>query len=171
MLLIFVVALLVLALLLVLLHRYRRVRGGLPVGELIYSDDVSAESPVLISTRYGLKGRPDALIRTKSGEIIPVERKSSRAPQRPYDGDLIQAAAYCVLVQEQYGSRPPYMRIQYQDGCFDEPFTLERERWVLRTCEQIRLARRSEGVRRSHQSVARCNGCGQRSNCDQALMR
>ena len=108
------VALLIVALLLVLLHRYRRVRGGLPVGELIYSDDVSAESPVLISTRYGLKGRPDALIRTKSGEIIPLERKSSRAPQRPYDGDLIQAAAYCVLVQEQYGSRPPCMRIHYQ---------------------------------------------------------
>src|SRR5436305_4609605 len=103
MLLTFAVALLVVAFLLILLHRYRRVRGGLPAGELIYSDDISAESPVLISPRYGLKGKPDALIRTKSGEIIPLERKSSRAPQRLYDSNLIQAAAYYVLVKSSTG--------------------------------------------------------------------
>lgn len=57
-----------------------------------------------MSHRYGLKGKPDALVRTESGDLIPVERKKTRAPQRgPYDGDLIQAAAYCILVEEEFG--------------------------------------------------------------------
>jgi hypothetical protein len=38
------------------------------------------------------------------GALVPVERKKSRAPRRgPYDGDLIQATAYCILVEEEFG--------------------------------------------------------------------
>jgi hypothetical protein len=55
------------------------------------------------------QGEPDALVRTASGDVIPVERKKSRAPKRPYAGDLIQATAYCVLVEENYGRTPPFM--------------------------------------------------------------
>ena len=54
------------------------------------------EAPVLVSQRYGLKGKPDGLVRTASGDVIPVERKKSRAPKRPYAGDLIQASHPCV---------------------------------------------------------------------------
>jgi hypothetical protein len=102
---------------LILLQIYRRQRrhGGLPTGDLIYSDAAAQEAPVLISRRYGLKGKPDALVRTASGDVIPVERKKSRAPKRPYPGDMIQATAYCVLVEDNYGRTPPFMRIQYAD--------------------------------------------------------
>lgn len=157
------------ALILVLTYRRHRARGGLPSGELVYSDTASQDVPVLVSERYGLKGKPDALVRIPSGELIPVERKKSRAPKRPYDGDLIQAAAYCVLVEENYGRTPPFMRIQYADACFDEPYTAERKQWVLRTCEQIRQARRRGVANRSHTIPGKCRACGQRPNCDQAL--
>ena len=41
-------------------------------------------------------------MRTESGHLIPVERKKTLAPRRgPYDGDLIQAAVYCMLVEEE----------------------------------------------------------------------
>jgi CRISPR-associated exonuclease Cas4 len=123
----------------------------------------------LISERYGLKGKPDALVRIPSGDVIPVERKKSRAPKRPYEGDRIQAAAYCVRVEENYGRTPPFMRIQYADACFDEPYTIERKQWVLRTCEQIRQARQRGVANRSHTISAKCRACGQRLNCDQAL--
>jgi len=157
------------ALMLLLIHRRQRARGGLPRGELVYSDAAAQDVPVLISERYGLKGKPDALVRIPSGEIIPVERKKSRAPKRPYEGDLIQATAYCALVEENYGRTPPFMRIQHADGCFDEPYTAERKQWVLRTCEQVRQARRRGTANRSHTMPAKCRGCGQRPNCDQAL--
>jgi hypothetical protein len=77
-----------------------------------------------------LKGRPDALVRTESGDFIPVERKKTRAPRRgPYDGDLLQTTAYCILVEEDCA--PPFMRIQYSDRWFDEPYTPELKRWIL----------------------------------------
>jgi CRISPR-associated exonuclease Cas4 len=111
------------ALILLLVNRRHRAQGGLPTGELVYSDAAAEDTPVLVSYRYGLKGKPDALVRISSGDVIPVERKKSRAPKRPYDGDLIQAAAYCLLVEEHYGRTPPFMRIQYSDRWFDQPYT------------------------------------------------
>jgi CRISPR-associated exonuclease Cas4 len=157
------------ALILLLIHRQQRMHGGLPSGDLIYSDAAAQEAPVLLSRRYGLKGKPDALVRTASGDVIPVERKKSRAPKRPYAGDLIQATAYCVLVEETYGRTPPFMRIQYADAYFDEPYTLEGKNRVLQTCEQIRQARRMGAANRSHTAPGRCRSCGQRPNCYQAL--
>jgi hypothetical protein len=49
------------------------------------------QQPALASTRYGLIGRPDYLVRVENG-IAPVELKSGKAPRsgRPYDGHLLQ---------------------------------------------------------------------------------
>jgi CRISPR-associated exonuclease Cas4 len=155
---------------LLLTAREQRRLGGLPAGDLIYADDAAEDCPVLVSPRYGLKGKPDALVRTESGDVIPVERKKACAPRhRPYDGDLIQATAYCVLVEERYGRTPPFMRIQYADRWFDEPYTPQRKQWVLEICEQVRGARGQADRRRSHRIPAKCRNCGHRPNCGQAL--
>jgi hypothetical protein len=104
-----------------------------------------------------LKGKPDAIVRTKSGELIPVERKKTRAPKhRPYDGDLIQATAYCVLVEETYGRIPPLMRIQYADRSFDDPYTPQHKQWVQQVSVRLRAARRAGACNRSHQIPAKC---------------
>ena len=150
-------------------HHQRRL-GGLPEGDLIYADNAPDDCPVLVSHRYGLKGRPDALIRTKSGDLIPIERKKTRAPKhRPYDGDLIQAAAYCVLVEEEYGRIPPFMCIQYADRSFDEPYTPRHKQWVQQVSARLRAARKAGACNRSHRIPAKCRRCGQRLNCEQAL--
>lgn len=162
--------LLLAAVFLLLKARAQRRLGGLPAGDLIFIDDVARDCAVLVSHRYGLKGKPDALVRAKSGDLIPVERKKTRAPHhRPYDGDLIQATAYCLLVEEEFGRAPSFMRIQYADRWFDEPYTAERKQWVLETCERLRRARRTDDCRRSHHIPAKCRNCGQKPNCGQAL--
>jgi CRISPR-associated exonuclease Cas4 len=167
---VFIAAVLLAAAAFILLRsREQRRLGGLPEGELIYTDTAAEASPVLVSRRYGIKGRPDALVRTPSGSLIPVERKRGIAPRRPYDGDLIQAAAYCLLVEEHYGQAPPFMRIQYADRWFDEPYTPQRKEWVLRTCERLRQARRLSDCNRSHRMATKCRNCGQKPNCGQAL--
>jgi CRISPR-associated exonuclease Cas4 len=163
-------ALLLAAVFLLLFARGQRRLGGLPEGDLIYTDNVAGDCPVLVSHCYGLKGKPDALVRLGSGDLIPVERKKTRAPQRgPYAGDLIQAAAYCILVEEEFGRVPPFMRIQYADRWFDEPYTPERKRWVLEMCARLRQSRRRNDCPRSHRIAAKCRKCGQRQNCGQAL--
>ncbi len=165
-----IAALLLIAAAFILLNaRHQRRLGGLPEGELVYADVDGEDCPVLVSKRYGIKGKPDALVRTASGGIVPVERKKAPATRRPYDGDLMQAAAYCVLVEEIYGQAPPFMRIQYADRWFDEPYTPQRKEWVLRTCERLRQARRQSDSSRSHRIAAKCRNCGQRPNCGQAL--
>jgi CRISPR-associated exonuclease Cas4 len=164
------VALILAAAFLLVRARDQRRIGGLPDGELVYNDNVAGDCPVLVSHRYGLKGKPDALVRTESGDLIPVERKKTRAPHRgPYDGDLIQATVYCILVEEESGRTPPFMRIQYADKWFDEPYTPELKRWVLETCARLRQGRRQNDCRRSHRIAAKCRNCGQRPNCRQAL--
>ena|ERR1035438_6244690 len=165
----FAIALLITALLLLLRNRRHRALGGLPSGEIVYSDTAAEDAPILESWRYRLRGKPDSLVRTASGDIIPIERKSGPAPSRPYDGDLAQATAYCILVEEHHGRKPPFMRIQYADRYIDEPYTIERKQSVLQLCEEIRRARRASSVNRSHQTSRKCRNCSQRQNCDQAL--
>jgi CRISPR-associated exonuclease Cas4 len=137
--------------------------------DLLYSDTEERDEGVLLSPRYGLVGKPDALVRLPSGDVVPVERKSGRAPKRPYEGDLAQATVYCILVEDLYGRTPPFMRLQYADRAFDEPFTPARKQSVLQAVEQLRRARALPDVKRSHAVPAKCRGCGQRRNCDQAL--
>jgi len=115
--------------------------GGLPAGDLIADDDEEQEYPVIISERYGLKGKPDALVRTPDGQIIPVER----------------------------GQMPPYVRIQYADRWFDEPYTPERKRSALQITQRLREARRAGAIKRSHIIAGKCRDCIQRQNCGQPL--
>ena len=164
-----IAALLAASLFLVFKHRRYRMLGGLPSGELVSADNEEQECLALISPRYGLKGRPDALVRTDAGAMIPIERKRSRAPKRPYDGDLIQGIVYCILLEDTYGQPPPYVRIQYADRWLDEPYTQERKRWALQMSQRLREARRLDTCNRSHASPAKCRNCSQRPNCGQAL--
>src|SRR5512139_2055420 len=82
----------------------QRKEAGLPRGRVIYTDTRGwgkLERP-LYDGELGLTGKPDYLVRQK-GQIIPVEVKSGRAPEAPYDSHIYQLAAYCLLVQKAYG--------------------------------------------------------------------
>jgi len=163
-------ALLLAALALFIQQRFHRQRAALPRGALLTSDNAEQPCPVLVSTRYGLKGKPDAVIRTPDGRFVPVERKHSRAPLRPHDSDIIQAAAYCLLIEEHYGQTPPFMRIDYNGTWFDLPFTQKQRAWVVRVSARLRAARTSSAFcNRSHTMPSKCRHCAQRPNCDQAL--
>ncbi len=74
--------------------------------------------------RFGLKGKPDALVRTKSGAVIPVKGKRTIAPPRgPNDSNLIQTIAYGIPVEDRDGQPPPYVRVQIEDRWFDQLYT------------------------------------------------
>ena len=93
--------------------------AGLPGGRVIYTDTRGwgkLERP-LYNDLLGLTGKPDYLVQEK-GQIIPVEVKSGRAPESPYDSHIYQLAAYCLLVEKSYGKRPPYGIIHYENRDF-----------------------------------------------------
>jgi CRISPR-associated exonuclease Cas4 len=161
-------ALVLAALALFLKRRHHRQRAALPTGTLVAADNLEQPCPVLFSKRYGLKGKPDAILRTPTG-LAPIERKRSRSPRRPHDSDVIQAAAYCLLIEDNYGETPLFMRIHYADTWFDVPFTDQHRQWVLQVSERLRAARTRDTCGRSHNMPAKCRSCAQRPNCNQAL--
>ncbi len=150
--------------------------AGLPGGRVIYTDTrawgARVEKP-LYDGALGITGKPDYLVE-KNGRLIPVEVKSGRAPQSPYDAHIYQVAAYCLLVEKSLGSRPPYGIIHYEDRDFAIDYNQELENMILDIVAEMRrddLHNRSqtEGPLRSHENPARCAKCGFRNVCQQKI--
>lgn len=156
--------------LLLWLGRRQRQSSGLPAGTVVYQDTEEMEAPErpLRSRRYGLVGRPDYLVQTRDGGksfVVPVEVKSRRRPAQPYASHILQLAAYCLLVEDNFDAAPPYGLLRYADATLQIPYTDELRRRVLEAADEIRQARRAPDVRRSHEEPRRCASCGYRSAC------
>lgn len=150
--------------------RRERKATGLPGGRVIYSDTQKwnkVDEP-LYSAELGLAGKPDYIIETGKW-IIPVEVKSTRVNEGPYDSHVYQLAAYCLLVEQTYGERPPYGIINYANRTFQVDFTSEIETQTLNLIEEIRAQARRHEIDRSHTEAGRCHDCGYRTICDQRL--
>jgi len=163
-------SLLLLALILFWLSGRQRRQAGLPGGRVIYTDTRGwgeVEKP-LVAPDVGLTGKPDYLVE-KNGAIIPVEVKSGRAPEAPYDSHIYQLAAYCLLVKKAYGVRPSYGIIHYNDRDFAVDFTPELEASLLELLAEMRRDESRAEVGRSHEQASRCARCGFRDVCDQSL--
>lgn len=144
---------------------------GLPAGRIIYVDEGSwnpLEQP-LYDPELGLVGKPDYLV--DDGEtIIPVEVKSSRIVNQPYDSHIFQLAAYCVLVQHQHGKRPRYGILKYPNRVYAVDFTPQLEQSLLDLIEEMHSKEKGKTISRSHESPERCNRCGYRGTCEQRLL-
>ncbi len=138
-------------LLLVVLAMRRRWKRGLGSGETVALDDVT-----LFSERLKLVGRPDRIVR-QGKHLIPEEWKSSK---RVNQGHKLQLGTYFLLIEEEYGVRPPFGVVVLGDGSRIEVKNTEGLRSeVLGVAEKIRgvlrfppgegwpLACESEGLR------------------------
>lgn len=149
----------------------QRKAAGLPSGHVIYTDTRAwgkVEKPLFYQP-LGLTGKPDYLIQ-QNGQIIPVEVKSGRAPQAPYDSHIFQLASYCLLVEKTYGKRPAYGIIHYNNRDFAIDYTRELESSLLDLLADMKRDDHKKEVGRSHEQVSRCRRCGFRKICDQSLV-
>ncbi len=148
----------------------QRKAAGLPGGRVIYTDTRGwgkVEKPFFYAA-LGLTGKPDYLIE-KDGQIIPVEVKSGRAPEAPYDSHVFQLASYCLLVEKTYGKRPSHGIIHYQNRDFAVDYTRELESALINLLADMQADDIKREVPRSHEQAPRCARCGFRSVCDQSL--
>ena len=145
----------------------RRV-NGIPAGEVIYSD-LDRPAHALHSRSLGLSGKPDYLVRDKKGRLIPVEIKSSRAIQ-PYRGHIMQLAAYCLLVEENYNVAVPYGILVYADKVQHKiEFDPHLRSDLLSTLEEMRYALKSGSPERGHSQRKRCRSCSFYRSCSSRL--
>lgn len=172
--LLFVAFLLCAGLVLLWQSRRLRLRAGLPAGKIVYSDTSrwqKQEKP-LISRKYGLVGKPDYVVVVRKGRrklTIPVEVKSRKSPDAPYDSHRLQLGTYCLLIEDLYKQRPPYGLLHYQDETLQIPYTNELRNGVLAAAEAIRRSRTASSVSRQHEDAERCYGCGYRHACGEEL--
>ena len=148
----------------------QRSEAGLPGGRVIYTDTrgwSKLEKPLFYAA-LELTGKPDYLVE-QNGKIIPVEVKSSRAPEAPYDSHIYQLASYCLLVEKTYHKRPPYGIIHYDDKNFSVEYTHELEQSLLELLTEMKRDGMKKEVARSHEQASRCKRCGFKSVCDQSV--
>lgn len=149
-------------------HAAKRLAALGLAGEVIYSDD-GAVDEVLVSHRHGLTGKPDYISR-EGEELIPVERKSrSVSATGAYEGELLQLAAYCLLVEERFGKPVRRGKILYQNRSLEILFDDQLRTRLLDSVAELKSAEEMSDVARSHSSPARCRGCGFRQICRDSL--
>jgi CRISPR-associated exonuclease Cas4 len=156
-----VLLVLVLGLLLIVYGRGVRRSRGLGAGRTVSLDRVT-----LTSHRLGLVARPDRLLKIQ-GQYIPEEWKSSRT-LRPWH--KAQLGVALLLVEEQFGSRPPCGFVVTGDGKRHMVNNTEELRaWVLELAGQVRAARAAVSAEIPvSPTPSQCRPCGMRGHCRQA---
>jgi CRISPR-associated exonuclease Cas4 len=106
---------------------------------VLHSDTGGGEelTAPLRSETYKLIGKPDYILETKQG-IIPVELKPTRQAKQPYESDLMQLAAYCLLVEDCLEHRPPYGLLRYADISFKVTWDEELKQQLLAILDEMR---------------------------------
>jgi CRISPR-associated exonuclease Cas4 len=131
--------------------------------------DTGPNDRVLTSHRYQLTGQPDSILE-EHGERFPMERKSRDVDARgPYDGERLQLATYCLLLEEEIGTPVRRGRLEYRNRTLDIPFDSALRAALLETLRALPPLRGAHNVRRNHSSAARCRGCGFRHQCSDSL--
>jgi CRISPR-associated exonuclease Cas4 len=144
-------------------HQRQRTRLGVPVGRIVAADDSASGSATLRSTRLGLVGRPDHVLRIGT-HLIPVEQKPLSRHLQP--SHRLQVAAQCLLVQEVYGVRPPYGVVVVAGGRQERvPFDAELERQLHQTMATMRGLLESDAEPGPRWNSAKCRPCGFFNTC------
>ncbi len=126
-------------------------------------------SPVYLSQRHGLSGRPDFVLEI-DGQLIPGDLKTGRTPKGPLFSHIMQVAAYCLLIAEDSGKRPPYGLLRYGDVEHEIEYTVELENLLLSKLEEMRGILRSGEAHRNHNRPGKCVSCSRRASCPERLL-
>ncbi len=150
-------------------YRASAIRGKLklPSGDFVFVDDLSKGKP-LYSEKYGISGTPDLIIK-EGDHYIPVEIKTGRIPRGPLFSHIMQLAAYCLLVEENYGIPPPYGILKYGPVMHEIEWNEDLKNLLLKKVEEMREAMKTGEVHRNHNRVGKCLHCSRRHICPERL--
>jgi CRISPR-associated exonuclease Cas4 len=132
-------------------------------------DEVSPRPEVVarevVSKRLRLRGRMDAVV-TRAGALLPYEVKSTIAPARPHPGQLLQLAAYALLLEERTGRRVDSGYLHYLgDGVVVEvEITEAAKRQVREVMKDLQEVVETEAMP-SRAPASHCRDCGYRKIC------
>ncbi len=145
-----------------------RAKYQIASGSLVYVDSEREKPKLFVSRRYGLSGRPDAVL--LEGDVhVPVEVKTGRSPKGPLFSHILQIAAYCLLMEDEYGKAPPHGVIRYGDGSHEIEYNEDLKKLVLEKMVQMRACVAKGEAHRNHNRPGKCVHCSRRSVCPERL--
>lgn len=148
--------------------RTTRAKYEIERAALVYVDSEREKPKLFVSRRFGLSGRPDAVL--LEGDVhVPVEVKTGRSPRGPLFSHILQIAAYCMLIEEEYGKAPPYGVIRYGDGSHEIEYNEDLKKLVLEKMAQMRACVAKGEAHRNHNRPGKCLHCSRRSVCPERL--
>jgi len=135
---------------------------------LSYVDDQKRNTKLFVSEKNGLRGRPDYVV-TQGDYQIPVEVKTGRTPRGPLFSHIVQLAAYCYLIEEDFGRAPPYGILRYEKMEHEIEYGADQRKLVLGKLAEMRTALAKGEAHRNHNRPGKCIGCSRRSECPEKL--
>lgn len=115
---------------------------GVLTNKNVYTDSEANPGDLLFGKTLALCGKPDLII-DRDGMLIPVEIKSGRTPQEPYQNHTMQLMAYCLLVEENYGIRPVGGYLKYPHKEFKIAYTDEARNSITELVGEMLLLKHS----------------------------
>lgn len=145
-------------------------RASRKLGEqsIAYVDGARGGGSLLTSTDHDLTGRPDFILQD-GGQMIPVEVKTGRRPRGPLFSHILQLAAYCLLVEEHTGQRPPYGLLRYGETVHEIEYDDDLRNLVLGKLAEMRGALAQGEAHRNHNRPGKCEHCSRRHACPERL--
>jgi CRISPR-associated exonuclease Cas4 len=169
MLFILVIVLVVLALLLARGAKRGIAETGISLSgvSILHSDTGGGEelAQPLRSETHKIIGKPDYILKTPDG-IIPVEVKPTRQATKPYPSDIMQLAAYCLLVEENFDTVPPFGLLRYANLTFKVKWDAELRENLFEILDEMRELASYPAYKGQimpapqHDMTAKCANCG-----------
>lgn len=132
---------------------------GVKRASSIYSDEKGTK--MLIAQELGIQGKPDMIFETwVLRKYIPLEIKSGKLKDEiPHQGDLYQLVIYFLLVEAEYGKRPPYGKLVYANKTFKIRNTAKLRKTVLKTVQEMRAMLENECMPQASPDYMKCKHC------------
>ena len=146
-----------------------RLEHGIKSGAIEYVDALDNSSKMLSSEKYGLSVRPDYILKKDEG-LVPVEVKTGRTPKGPLFSHIMQLAAYCLLIEENYKTTPPYGIIKYPETEHEIEYDEDLKKILISKLENMRVVMKSQEAHRNHKRESKCRYCSRRDVCPEKLV-
>jgi CRISPR-associated exonuclease Cas4 len=146
-----------------------REEHGIEADEIEYVDALDNTSKMLSSEKYDLRGRPDYILK-RDNELVPVEVKTGRTPKGPLFSHILQLAAYCLLVEENYKTYPSYGIIKYSDKEHEIQYDDELKKILVSKLKEMKEIFITGEAHRNHKRETKCKYCSRRKICPEKLV-
>ena len=132
---------------------------GLPEGELVY-EDADGEGEPLSSSAYPLVGKPDYIVKLPDGRLVPIELKLGvQDVTIPYSDHSLQAAAYCLILEDYFVQAPTHGILRYADREFTIEYTPALRKRVIKLLGEMEHCSEKQPPPLVRQRPAKCRMC------------